>query len=185
MNLEEKILQFLQEAKEPKSYKEIEQTLLGYSLVSVKTALTKLVDEQKVLKIGTTRNIYYSIDKKTTWEDVSNMYNEIAKETVMTKDNYADLREDIEKIDTNVNGIYANIISIMSIFVAIFALITVNANIVFKLTQENMCQVFLGVILVNIFVVICIIALLAGIRLIIINPLLGKRNGNKEKQKRG
>lgn len=184
MNLEEKILQFLQEAKEPKSYDEIAQAL-EYSLASVRVSLTKLADEQKVKKIETTRNTYYSIDKKATWDDVSNMHNEIAEETVRTKDNYVDLRENIEKIDSNVNCIYANIISIMAIFVAIFALITVNANIAFKLTQENMCYVFLGVILVNIFVVICIIILLVGIRLIIINPLLGKRKGNKKKQKRG
>lgn len=184
MSLEQKILQFLQETKEPKAYKEIAQTL-GYSLTSVKTALMKLVDEQKVFKIETTRNIYYSIVKKATWEDVSNMHNEIVRETVMTKDSYADLREDIEKIGNNVNGIYANIISIMAVFVAVFALITVNANITFKLTQNNMCHVFWGIVVINIVVVICIIALLLGVRIIIINPLLGKIKDKKEKRKRG
>ena len=65
-------------------------------------------------------------------------------------------------------------ISIISVFVAIFALITVNANISFKLTTYNMNEVFWGIIVVNIFVMLCIIALLLAVRLLIINKLTGK-----------
>lgn len=68
-------------------------------------------------------------------------------------------------------------------FVAIFALITVNANITFELTQQNMCNVFWGIIVVNVFVVICIVILLGATRILIINPLLGK--SKKKKDERG
>ena len=78
---------------------------------------------------------------------------------------------------------YQNIISIISVFVAIFALITVNANITFELTKQNMCDVFWGIIVVNVFVVICIMILLVATRIFIINPLLGK--GKKKKDERG
>lgn len=108
------------------------------------------------------------------------MHKEIAKETVEVKDTYEELEKKYEKINKNVNGIYANIISIISIFVAIFALITVNANIAFKLTEENMANVFKSIITINIFVVICIIVLLLIVRFVIIEPLL---NGTKKDKK--
>lgn len=93
------------------------------------------------------------------------------------------MEEKYDEVSKNVNGLYANIISIISVFVAIFALITVNANITFKLTQENVYDVFWGIIEVNIFVVICIVILLVVTRVLIINPLLGKNK--KKKDKRG
>ena len=101
-----------------------------------------------------------------------------AKDTIDARDSYEDLSNDMAKMKENVNGLYANLISIIAVFVAIFALITVNANIAFELTKENMCDVFRGIIAVNIFVVVCIIALLIATRLIIINPII---NGKKKK----
>lgn len=107
----------------------------------------------------------------------------IKEETVNAKDAYDDLAEKYDEVSKNVNGLYANIISIISVFVAIFALITVNANITFELTKQNMCDVFWGIIVVNVFVVICIMILLVATRIFIINPLLGK--GKKKKDERG
>ena len=111
------------------------------------------------------------------------MHSEIAKETVNVKDAYEDLKEKYDEVNKNVNGLYANIISVISVFVAIFALITVNANITFELTTKNMYDVFWGIVKINIFVVICIIVLLGATRILIINPLLGKNR--KKKDKRG
>lgn len=44
----------------------------------------------------------------------------------------------------DIKKLYADLIGIVSIFVAIFALITVNANIAFKLTTANMNEIFWG-----------------------------------------
>jgi len=184
MRLEDEILQFLQNVEEPKSLIEISQSC-DFDKESTSGALNKLIDEGKVFTIRTTRNVYYAIERKATWDNVANMYNEISQKTIVARDNYNELNERIENIGNNVNGIYANIISIMAVFVAVFALITVNANITFKLTQNNMCHVFWGIVVINIVVVICIIALLLGVRIIIINPLLGKIKDKKEKRKRG
>lgn len=79
-----------------------------------------------------------------------------------------------EKVDSAVKDIkklYADLIGIVSIFVAIFALITVNANIAFKLTTTNMNEIFFGIIIMNVFVVVCIIALLYAVRKLIIDKL--------------
>lgn len=94
---------------------------------------------------------------------------------------YHDLYTRVEDISQNVNALYVNIISLMSVFVAIFALITVNANIAFELTTENMADVFWGIIKINIFVILCILVLLWGTRKILIEPLLNNKKGKGEK----
>ena len=139
--------------------------------------LKALLESGKIVQMRASNSgkSYYIVNKQATVADIGNMHIEIAKETVEAKDAYGELVDKVEKIDSNVNGIYANIISIMSIFVCIFALITVNANISFELTQENMQNVFKGIVVVNISVVVCIVALLVGVKLILIKPLEAKR----------
>lgn len=174
MNMLEEIEELLNE-NGPLTQKQIADTL-NISVMSCRSHLQKLVDEGKVTQVSSQNNrrTYYFINKTATYKDVENMHSEIAKETVNVKDAYEDLKEKYDEVNKNVNGLYANIISIISVFVAIFALITVNANITFKLTQKNMYDVFWGIIEVNIFVVICIVILLVVTRVLIINPLLGK-----------
>lgn len=163
------------------------------SKYTIERALDELITGGKVVKITphnpNSNRTYYTSSKKMAEMKVkedekrednnSNVTKEIDQVIVNAKDNYDDLTEKIEQIDKNVNSIYVNIISMMAIFVAIFALITVNANIVFSLTEENASAVFEGIVTINIVVVICIIALLSGVRFIIINPLLGKKDGTK------
>lgn len=182
-NIENEIVELLKE-KEPLSLNQLAEEL-NTSQHACIYFLRKLVDEEKVIKLPVPNSgrIYYILNKKATWNDISNMHMEVAKETVKAKDDYEDLKDKMDKINDNVNGIYANMISIISIIVAIFALITVNANIAFELSQENVCDVFRGIIAVNIFVVVCIIVLLIGIRLILINPMLGKKKKEKKDKK--
>ncbi len=133
----------------------------------------------KIKEIAIDENKGEEADKHT--ESNMDMHIEIAQEVINAKDNYTDLKGKIDHIDKNVNGLYANIISIISVFVAIFALITVNANIAFTLTEQNMDGVFTGIVVINLFVVICILILLIGVKLIIINPLIRKKHDTKRK----
>ena len=158
---------------------------LRISKATCKECLNQLIEKKEVysFKAKNSGRIYYAIDEGMTVDDLENMRKVMKEETVNAKDAYDDLEEKYDEVSKNVNGLYANIISIIFVFVAIFALITVNANITFKLTQENMYDVFWGIIEVNIFVVICIVILLVVTRVLIINPLLGKNK--KKKDKRG
>ena len=158
---------------------------LDIAINSIRISLNRLVKEGQISKLEAKNsgNIYYYAPRGVTFSDVSNMHKEIAKETVEVKDTYEELEKKYEKINKSVNGIYANIISIISIVVGIFALITVNANIVFKLTEGNMENVFIFIIAINIFVVICIIALLLMVRFVIIEPLLNGTKKDKKSQK--
>ena len=89
------------------------------------------------------------------------------------------LEKKVEQVRGEMKSLYANIISLMGIFVSIFALIVVNANITFSLTSENMREVFWGIIVMNVVVVVCILALLIGIRFILVGKLL-KKNDDKD-----
>lgn len=190
--LNTKIINYLEKSLSPMTAASMSRDL-NESLNNIDRALGELevgnLVEKIIPKNKNSNRIYYAlkrnsfngIDKKNVSNNekaVNAVYavkSAIVQETVDVKDGYEDLSEKIERVDKNVNGLYANTISIMSIFVAIFALITVNANIVFKLTKEDMQAVFLGIIAINVFVVICILALLMGVRRIIINPLIGKK----------
>lgn len=187
--LNTKIINYLEKSLSPMTAVSMSHDL-NESLNNIERALGELevgnLVEKIIPKNKNSNRIYYAlkrnsfngIDEKNVSNNekaVNAVKSAIVQETVDVKDGYEDLSEKIERVDKNVNGLYANIISIMSIFVAIFALITVNANIVFKLTQEDMQAVFLGIITINVFVVICILALLMGVRRIIINPLIGKK----------
>nr|DAU87416.1 MAG TPA: hypothetical protein [Caudoviricetes sp.] len=105
---------------------------------------------------------------------ISEVKDELAKQQKELADQQKIVGEDVKQALDDTKTLYANMISIISVFVAIFALITVNANISFKLTTYNMNEVFWGIIVVNIFVMLCIIALLLAVRLLIINKLTGK-----------
>ena len=63
----------------------------------------------------------------------------------------------------------------MGIFVAVFAFIAVNSNITFELTQSNQSNIFWGIVVINIFVAVCIIALLFTLKFFIIRPLKKRR----------
>lgn len=82
-----------------------------------------------------------------------------------------EVKEQVESAIKDIRKLYADLIGIVSIFVAIFALITVNANIAFKLTTTNMNEIFFGIIFMNVFVVICIVILLIAVRKLIIDKL--------------
>ena len=155
---------------------------LGITKATCLTCLNDLIDKKIVYSFKTKngRKTYYSIEERTTVNDIENMRKVVKEETVNAKDAYDDLEEKYNEVNKNINGLYANIISIISVFVAIFALITVNANITFTLTTQNMYDVFWGIVKINIFVVICIIAMLGATRILIINPLLGKSKKKKE-----
>ena len=86
-----------------------------------------------------------------------------------------EVKEQVESAIKDIRKLYADLIGIVSIFVAIFALITVNANIAFKLTTTNMNEIFFGIIAMNIFVVICIVILLYAVRKMIIDKLTETR----------
>ena len=85
--------------------------------------------------------------------------------------------EKIEDIRGELKKIYVNLITLMSIFIAVFSLVIVNSNIIFKITEKNINKFIFQIICVNLSVCLSMIIFILLIRLIVINPLI--RNKKK------
>lgn len=149
----------------------------GMSRQAVIYAVKRLNANGIVKQQGTQNGAYYFLAKMTygqfqTGEVFSNA-------VINAKATNEILEKKVEQVRGEMKSLYANIISLMGIFVSIFALIVVNANITFSLTSENMREVFWGIIVMNVVVVVCILALLIGIRFILVGKLL-KKNDDKD-----
>ena len=149
----------------------------GMPMRVVINTVRSLQDKGIVKLQGTQNGAYYFLAKMTygqlqTGEVFSNA-------VINAKATNEMLEKKVEQVRGEIKSLYANITSLMGIFVSIFALIVVNANITFSLTSENMREVFWGIIVMNVVVVVCILALLIGIRFILVGKLL-KKNDNKD-----
>lgn len=163
--IQEKILYLLRKTNPLMSAELAEE--FDTSIDVIERELNSLIQQEMVYRDG---DVYYA----NTRYRLDNI-EKLQKETREINENYKKelkrLKKRSSEIESKINNIYLNLISLMSVFVAIFSLIVTNANITFKLTQENMVGVFKGIIITNLFVILCIIILLIGIKVLIINSL--------------
>lgn len=150
-----------------------------YSLVTTSRALEKLVSQGILEMVGSGNTKYYQIRtaKKSQEEiDLETRFVELS-EALDEKIARHDRR--IERVEKETEHLYTNMISIMSVFVAIFALIVINANAIAGTISEDakICDALLKLAVLNIPVVLCIIALLVGVRFIILRDF--KRGDHK------
>ena len=163
--IQEKILNLLRKSS-PLAAEELAEEFT-VPVEAIKRELNSLVQQEMVYQNGDAfyANTRYRLDDIDALQKATEKINENYKRELKR------LKKKSLEIEYKINNLYMNLISMMSIFVAIFSLIITNANITFKLTQENMADVFKGIIVTNIFVILCNIILLVGIRVLIINFL--------------
>ena len=141
----------------------------------VKMSFDKLYDH---VMLECDRNLYiYKIKN-----EISEQHKLISEKQKELTIKHGEVTDQVASTIKDIRKLYADLIGIISIFVAIFALITVNVNISFKLTTYNMNEIFTGIMIMNAVVVICIVALLIAVRLLIINNLT--KTNPKPKNKR-
>lgn len=85
---------------------------------------------------------------------------------------YNELKDRNDKLENRVEKLYANVITLMGIFVAIFALIVININAVEGYIEKmpDIKKAFEALILLNTPLVIAIVVLVLLIKFIIISP---------------
>lgn len=139
-DIEKKILSLINSGVMPQSIAEIgEQLEISRSAVSL--ALKNLEEQGLITRVGNSKTRQYYIPvkalKKIDVESLEQIDKEINNITADAKDQYEDIREKTEHLekrmkefDGKMNQFYVNIISIMAVFVAIFALININIKIV-------------------------------------------------------
>ena len=143
-------------------------------MVTVLSGSPNMPDSTKKIKYYTLSKSDEEIVKDKEFLKLYQTVNDIKNEIYEQKDKIAEEKEEIfKKIKTtedDVKNIYANIISIMSIFVAIFSLIIINTTAIYNgvLKVDSVCEIFKRLLILNIPLVVSIIVLLLAVKLILL-----------------
>lgn len=195
---EEKVLELI-ECKGRITIKEIAKEL-EIGIMAAHRIVYELMEKGEIREILTSRGKYYVSSFKNSMElknDVSlkigsDMGGDKEKDTedkaesdiykledniYKAQDNALDIKEEIDRVKEQVGRIYVDFISLMSIFVAVFSLISVNSNIIMAISEKNINNVVLTTVIVNISVCACLSLFVLLIRKIVLIPI-------KEKKKR-
>ncbi len=150
-----------------------------YSLATTSRALEKLVSQGVLEKVGSGNIRYYQISTSQKSKEEINLETRFVELSEALDEKIVRHDRRIERVEKETEHLYTNMISIMGVFVAIFALIVINANAIAGTISEDtkICDALLKLAVLNIPVVICIIALLIGVRFIILKDF--KRGDHK------
>lgn len=169
----EKIIEYLKDNDKATQVELSENLQIQRSTVA--RVLRDLMEENTVERVGTNRNLYYILKEGMTAEQYDNISSEIKKRVILVEESMENVKEQVDNANQNINKIYIDIISLMSVFVAIIALIITNADIVLKITESNIKKYLLDIVLVNLSVCICLAVFVILIRFIVLKPLSKKK----------
>ena len=95
-----------------------------------------------------------------------------------------ELNRRIEEVENNTKNIYLNIISIISVFIAIFTLIITNVQVLkdYIAVDDTVCNVSMKMAVINIPLLIVIFFVLLMIRNLILKPLKSKQRKKEFKK---
>ncbi|HZK62129.1 MAG TPA: HTH domain-containing protein [Anaerovoracaceae bacterium] len=116
---------------------------------------------------------YNSFSKKLSQEYV-NLDTEIREQTNL-------LEARVNELENSTKNIYASIISIMGVFVAIFSLIILNISVVSESINGSTMDLLIKLVVLNIPLVGTIIILLFAVKYLIITPLCKSSKGDNGK----
>ena len=143
---------------------------LDLSKATILNALKELVNQGRIEIIYEGTGRYYQILKGQKEDGISKLDERFAQlDDALTEKNKKTV-ERIEQAEKEISNIYANMISIMGVFVSIFSLIIINANAGSDIVSKaaSMKEAIINLLILNLPVTICIIVLLLGIRWIIL-----------------
>ena len=188
---DKKILELINSENSPQSIKEISEQI-GYAQSVVYGSLRKLENEGYITTVGTNRARQYYISAKAAQklgpDTLENVGKELNNITADAKGSYEDIKEKTEILDKKIqdfdgkmNQFYVNIISIMAVFVAIFALISINIKVVADVATTISRAAIWTCVIIDVSAVAVIGIMLWLLKLIIINPLKIRGDDNDHK----
>lgn len=178
------ILSLIKSGTAPQSLEEIGNEL-GKTRASIVNSIKRLEEEGLITQVGNSKTRQYYIPvkalRKIDPKDLDDFDKEIGNISANAKDQFEDIKEKTEHLekrikasDEKMNQFYVNIISIMGVFVAIFALISINIKVVADVATTISCAVILTCIVIDVSAVVVIGAMLLLLKWIINNPLKKK-----------
>lgn len=174
---EQKVLQAIVIYNRPVTVQEIANEL-DMSLKTAHRVFKSLEEKGNIVAYssGGERHRYYSVTNSKTGLDelLSQKYVDIAG---ALEKQYIDIKKENEYLREQIDKLYSNILTLMGIFVAIFALIVINVNAigVFASTMKTSQELFVALIKLNIPLVVSIVLLVILIKIL----LLPKQKNDK------
>lgn len=168
-SFEEKILKLMEIYDRPVTATEITKEF-DTSRKYVYDGLAGLLEKGKIVKVPDKNNkyTYYALNTN------SNHYENALSQKYISlteglEEKYKKIEIRNEELEKRINSLYANILTLMGIFVALFALIVVNVQAIntFVASLDSVKEMFLFALLLNIPLVISIVILLIVSRLVI------------------
>lgn len=130
--------------------------------------------EPKIAKIETGQNIYYTVNDGITCGEMNHMAVYMATYLAHMRDYFEETEKNAKSAKEGIKEIYAQIISLMTIFISIFSLIIINANIMTSLMDKEVNDIISSCVIINGCTLMVIVVLIVLIRLIIVRPLSKK-----------
>ena len=172
--IKEEILQYMRNSEEPISRKEIMESLpYNISEVSLNRYLIELEKEESIIRVGSNRySMWKAVSKSQANGENDTNIRVILDETANAKGLFEELEGKIHKVDSRIDEIHVNLITILGVFVAAFALILNNANSIYDIVKNNtsICRWVIAVIVTNISTLVVV-----GIMLLLIKLLFKGR----------
>ena len=135
--MEERILDFLISAEEPKSISDI-CTELEISRVSASRGINNLVNNGKIITVGAAKRKYFIANNQgVTAADYDKLKTKSLEILVPAKAASDEAKEEIDALRKEIKNMYANMISIMAVFVAIFSIVFAGGNFLFQSVNET------------------------------------------------
>lgn len=171
-DIERKILQVITMLNRPVTIQEVAYEL-GIHLHIANNAFRELLNKGNVIAFtpANSRNKYYAAanSKEAIEQTLAQKYVDLIEPL---EKKFEEVKQEQEKLNSQLHGVYAQIITLMGIFVAIFALIIINVNAIGELTSTiaNPWELCKALAILNIPLVISLVILTLLIRLVIKPP---------------
>ncbi|SER98761.1 hypothetical protein [Lachnobacterium bovis] len=135
--MEEKILDYLISAEEPKSISDICMEL-EISRASALRKINNLVNNGKIIAVGAAKRKYFIANNQgVTAADYDKLKTKSLEILVPAKAASDDAKEEIDALRKEIKNMYANMITIMAVFVAIFSIVFAGGNFLFQSVNET------------------------------------------------
>lgn len=134
--MEDKILDYLKNSDEPKSVDDILKEL-DMSKRSAVSAINDLVKDGKIVSVGAAKRTYFIANNQgVTADDYGKLKTRSLEILVPVKATSDEAKEEIQTLRKEIKNMYANMISIMAVFVAIFSIVFSGGNFLFQSVNE-------------------------------------------------
>lgn len=168
-NDEKSVLDFI-ERNERATIKDIANGC-AISTSKAHSCVAALLREEKIAEIGTSRGVYYTEVSEITAEQFDKLGTETKKITFRAQDDMQNVADEVKLLKNQIERIYVDFISLMAIFVAVFSLVSVNANIIAAVADKCICYIVRTTVIVNISVCFCMFIFVLLIRAIVLKPI--------------